>query len=135
MYLVDMRPYLKPDVHFCTAAVSPTDSTTQAKIDPSEWHESWCHSLLQSFSDIYKEPKGVAPVSPNDFRIRLDPMAREPHRPPYRFTPTEKKLFEEKIRSLIEKGWVQESQSRFASPVCLFLRPMDQCECALTIGP
>jgi hypothetical protein len=142
LFLADIRPYQKVDVFLRTASVQNTereeeeeeepgpDSTQAQVVDSAEWREAakviqtWQQNLITSYADIFKPPRGVPPSSSKDFRIKLDPLAREPHRAPYRFTPEEKKLFEEKIRTLIENGWVQESQSRFASPV-LFVPKAD----------
>jgi hypothetical protein len=79
--------------------------------------EKWRLAIDSRHGDLFKPPIGVPPPSADDFRIHTDPLAKAPHRQPYRQSLLEREEYEIQIRKLIANGWVGESNSRFAAPI------------------
>lgn len=85
--------------------------------------DDWVRKFKSSYADLFEEPRGVPAPAKDDFRIDIDPLAKPPHRQPYRQSIAEKAETEKQIKKLIENGWVTESHSRFAAPILFVKKP------------
>ena len=76
--------------------------------------------LMKQFSDVFPKelPDGLPPRRPGlEHRIHLKSHAKTPYRRPYRSGPTQLKLLKETLAQMLQKGFIQRSQSRFGAPV------------------
>lgn len=75
--------------------------------------------LLESYSSVFSEPKGLPPVRPQDHHIPLmegtQPINQRCYRVPY----VQKAEIERQVAEMLSSGIIQESSSPFASPVIL----------------
>ncbi|GAA0145055.1 hypothetical protein LIER_05336 [Lithospermum erythrorhizon] len=82
-----------------------------------------CHPnifpLLQQFLDIFTTPTELPPSRNVNHTITLKPEAVARKFPPYRHSYSQKQEIEKIIAELLNSGFIQPSQSAFASPVIL----------------
>jgi hypothetical protein len=76
-------------------------------------------TLLQAYSDIFKEPRGLPPARPNDHRIHLIPGTTPIAVRPYRYPQLLKDEIERQCSDMLEQGVIRPSTSLFSSPVLL----------------
>nr|XP_023907237.1 uncharacterized protein LOC112018933 [Quercus suber] len=76
-------------------------------------------ALLQEFKGVFTTPMGLPPVRGHEHQINLkedtQPICQRPYRYPY----YQKNEIEKIVKDLLEVGFIQNSQSPFASPVLL----------------
>jgi hypothetical protein len=96
-----------------TTGTDPPDKRDLPLSEFNKWHVD----ITATHKDLFKAPLGVPPASRHNFRIVTDPLAKTPHRQPYRQSLAEREAYEMEIRELVENGWGTESCSRFAAPI------------------
>ncbi|XP_076921524.1 uncharacterized protein LOC143582964 [Bidens hawaiensis] len=75
--------------------------------------------LLKEFEDVFQEPHGLPPQRVCDHQITLKEGTTPIQQRPYRYHATQKDVIEQMTRELQATGFIQNSQSPFASPVIL----------------
>ncbi|XP_039067569.1 uncharacterized protein LOC120213526 [Hibiscus syriacus] len=88
-------------------------------------------SLLQDFEDVFPEeiPDGLPPIRGIEHQIDFIPGATIPNRPAYRSNPDETKELQKQVKELLDKGYIRESLSPCAVPVCWYQKKMELGEC------
>ncbi|KAE8685919.1 hypothetical protein F3Y22_tig00111088pilonHSYRG00141 [Hibiscus syriacus] len=81
-------------------------------------------SLLESYKDIFEEPRGLPPVRNHDHGISLKPDSIPVNLRPYRFPHNQKAEVERQIATMLSSSIIQPSKSPFASP-CLLIKKKD----------
>ena len=76
-------------------------------------------ALLQKFSAVFEEPKGVPPRRKYDHTIPLIPGATPVAVRPYRVAPHLKTEMEKQVKELLQNGMIRLSKSPFSSPVLM----------------
>ncbi|XP_028807352.1 uncharacterized protein LOC114762069 [Neltuma alba] len=74
--------------------------------------------LLDTYADIFEEPKELPPSRPYDHAIPLHndkPISCRP----YRYGPAQKTEIEKQVQEMLQNGIIRESSSSFAAPVVL----------------
>ncbi|WVZ59355.1 hypothetical protein U9M48_009508 [Paspalum notatum var. saurae] len=74
-------------------------------------------ALLDSWADIFAEPRGLPPPRANDHRIVLKPGAMPVAVRPYRYPAAHKDELERQCAAMMAQGIVRRSDSAFSSPV------------------
>jgi hypothetical protein len=98
--------------------VAPTESAP-GTVPPAE-----LTSLLAEYSDVFQEPMGVPPDRGIGHVIRLVPGADPPYQRPYRLGLAQEEEARKQIREMLEKGWIEPSNSPFGAPL-LFVPKKD----------
>ncbi|XP_026433888.1 uncharacterized protein LOC113331395 [Papaver somniferum] len=75
--------------------------------------------LLQEFQDIFEEPKQLPPTRNLDHTIPLKPNSTPTIQRPYKCPYTQKGVFEQLVKEMLNSGIIQPSHSPFASPIFL----------------
>jgi len=75
--------------------------------------------LLQSYSDVFHDPKVLPPQRTYDHAIPLLPGAVPINSRPYHYSPLHKTEIENQVQQLLQAGLITHSHSPFASPVLL----------------
>lgn len=75
--------------------------------------------LIDQFSSMFQPPSGLPPKRSSVHTIPLVPRAQPFRMRPYRYNSAQKDETEQQIQQLLANGWIQESQSPYASPVLL----------------
>ena len=70
--------------------------------------------LLVAFVDLFSEPTGHAAVE--EQKIQINAGARPCMQWPYSVSPAKKKVMDEKIDILLEKGYLEPCESEWADP-------------------
>jgi hypothetical protein len=74
---------------------------------------------VDELSELFLSPSGLPPKRTTSHSIPFTPGA-QPFRPrPYRYNSTQKIEIESQVQKLLENGWIQESNSPYASPALL----------------
>ncbi|WVY93239.1 hypothetical protein V8G54_032327 [Vigna mungo] len=76
-------------------------------------------NMLQHFSEVFEEPKGLSPVRVKEHQINLKPGQEPINVRPYRYAYHQKNEIEKQVLELMEVGYVRHSQSAYSSPVIL----------------
>jgi len=77
------------------------------------------HDLLQSYKDVFDDPKQLPPHQSYDHAIPLLPDAVPINSMPYHYSPQHKSEIEQQVQDLLSAGLIVHSHSPFASPVLL----------------
>ena len=75
--------------------------------------------LLQSYTDVFEEPKSLPPSQARDHAIVLQPRTAPIHVRPYRYPRHQKSAIEHLVRDMLSARIIQPSVSPFSSPVLL----------------
>lgn len=75
--------------------------------------------ILQSYSDIFDEPKSLPPKRAFDHHIPLEPNSKPVNVRPYRFPHFQKKEIENQVQQMLDSGTIKPSTSAYSSPVLL----------------
>jgi hypothetical protein len=75
--------------------------------------------LVNKFSLLFEEPKGLPPKRWIDHAIPLLPGVQPFRLRPYRYTPQQKDEIEKQVTKMLNSGIIQHSSSPFASPILL----------------
>lgn len=75
--------------------------------------------LIQGFSDLFEEPKGLPPKRSFDHTIPLLPGAQPINVHPYRYSPEQMNEIERQIYEMLANGIIRPNSSPFSSPVIL----------------
>ena len=81
--------------------------------------------LLQTFEDIYQEPKQLPPEREIDHRINLKEGTNPINVRPYRYAYFQKSKIEKEVHDMLKLGLIRASTSPFSSPVLLFKKKDD----------
>lgn len=81
---------------------------------PPHWE-----SVLQGFSDVFRDPKGLPPKRSCDHAIVLREGAQIPNCRPYRYPYYQKNEIEKFVTEMLHAGIIRPSTSPFSSPVIL----------------
>src|SRR5215212_6181886 len=83
-------------------------------------------SLLTEFADVFPEkiPAWLPPERVIDHRIELEQGAMPTARPMYRMSQNELEELRAQLEELVESGYIQQSQSPYATPV-IFVKKKD----------
>ena len=76
-------------------------------------------NLINSFQDLFKEPKGLPPSRAHDHYIPLVPRSGLVSVRPYRYPHFQKKEIERQVEEMLKSGIVRLSNSPCSSPVLL----------------
>lgn len=76
--------------------------------------------VLQSYQDVFAEPKGLPPRRNCDHKIPLIEGAQPVNLRPYKYNPELKDEIEKQVNEMLESGVIQPSQSAWSSPALLF---------------
>lgn len=75
--------------------------------------------VLETYEQVFAEPKGLSPHRKYDHKIPLLPGASPVNLRPYRYIPMQKNEIEHQVKELMAQGIIQPSSSPFVSPVLL----------------
>lgn len=89
-------------------------STTSSPSMPQEIQE-----IVDQYSDLFVAPSGLPPKRSSVHTIPLIPGAQPFKLRPYRYNSAQKDEIEKQVQQLLTNGWIQESNSPYASPVLL----------------
>jgi hypothetical protein len=78
--------------------------------------------VLESYRDVFEEPKTLPPSRCYDHHIPLVPGAIPVNAKPYKYSPQHKNEIEKQVKELLSSGLITHSTSPFASPVLLVLK-------------
>jgi hypothetical protein len=78
--------------------------------------------VLESYRDVFEEPKTLPPSRFYDHHIPLVPGAIPVNAKPYKYSPQHKNEIEKQVKELLSSGLITHSTSPFASPVLLVLK-------------
>lgn len=93
-------------------------SSVWVKDSNSEGHSLHFISVVNEFLKVFpNDLPGVPPDREIDFRINLVLGTCPIFIPPYRMTPVELKEIKEKLRDILDKGFIHPSVSRWGAPV------------------
>lgn len=95
----------------------------------SPTHIPKAHALLDKFSTVFEEPKGLPPRRDYDHIICLIPGARLVAIRPYRVAPHLKTEMEQQFKELLQNGMI--SHNPFSSHVLMLRRRMSLGEWSL----
>ncbi|XP_035548740.1 uncharacterized protein LOC118349222 [Juglans regia] len=76
-------------------------------------------AVLEQFSDVFQEPKGLPPIRTHDHAINLLPGAKPVSVRPYRYPFFQKDEIEKIVKELLGTGVIKPSHSSYSSPVLL----------------
>jgi hypothetical protein len=76
-------------------------------------------NLLQSYEDLFEEPRGLPPARRHDHHIRLLPGTMPIAVRPYRYPQLLKDEIEKQCEDMLQQGIIRECTSAFSSPVLL----------------
>jgi hypothetical protein len=85
--------------------------------------QSELSSLLAEFADVFQEPVGVPPDRGIGHVIRLVPGADPPYQRPYRLGLAQEEEARKQIKEMLEKGWIEPSNSPFGAPLLFVPKP------------
>lgn len=88
------------------------------KAPDSDWPPE-IQEMINQFSELFQEPKGLPPSRPGDHKIPLVNGPQPFWLRPYRFNPAQKDEVEKQITEMLQKGWIQFISSPFSSPILL----------------
>jgi hypothetical protein len=82
--------------------------------------------LVADFDDVFPDelPSGLPPVRDTSHSIVLEPGSKPTWRPMYRLSPLEFTEMTKQVTGMLDKGWLERSDSPFAAPV-LFVSKKD----------
>lgn len=75
--------------------------------------------MLQNYSDIFQNPKGLPPQRVYDHKIPIKEGSHPVNARPYRYAAEQKAVIEQMIIKMLEAGIIQRSHSPYANPVVL----------------
>lgn len=75
--------------------------------------------LLQSYQDVFSDPKKLPPQCSYDHAIPLIPGSVPINSKPYHYSPQHKNEIEQQVQDLLKTGLIAHSHSPFTSPVLL----------------
>ena len=84
-----------------------------SKVHPS------LQQVLDSFEDVFDEPKGLPPQRVQDHNIPLKEGTQAISCRPYRYGAVQKDIIEQMTKEMLDSGVIQNSTSSFSSPVVL----------------
>lgn len=82
-------------------------------------HAKELKPLLEQYSDIFQEPKGLPPVRHLDHKINIKEGVVPIKQPPYRYPFIQRQEIEKMVTEMLETGVIQPSNSPYSSPVFL----------------
>lgn len=102
--------------------VQNTDITEQSKVKEENIP---MQKLLKEFADIFAPlPAQLPPRRKYDHSIKLVEGAEPPYKSLYQLSLQENNILHQQLKELLEKGWIQPSQSPYGAPV-LFVKKKD----------
>lgn len=112
-----------------TSSIQPTlhsfhSATTTPSLLPSSDTHPEITQILNSYSDIFDEPKQLPRTRSFDHRIPLEPNAKPVNVRPYRFPHFQKNKIENQVQQMLDLGIVRPSSSAYSSPVILVKKKM-----------
>lgn len=87
-----------------------------------EFTSDTCHlmkNLLQEFSQVFQEPKGLPPTRLQDHHIKLKEGNQPVNLRPYRYSYVQKEEIEKIVKEMLQNGTIQPSNSPYAFPILL----------------
>ncbi|KAL5211653.1 hypothetical protein ABZP36_022500 [Zizania latifolia] len=75
--------------------------------------------MLQNYTEVFDEPKGLPPTRTCDHYIPLIPGSKPVCVRPYRYNPAQKDEIEKQVKEMLQTGVIQNSTSAFSSPALL----------------
>ena len=102
------------DIWYMAVLDLPRANESQpTKVPPS------VQGVLDSFTDVFAEPKGLPPHRRYDHAITLVENAQPANSRPYRYSPLQKDEIERQVQEMLESGVIEHSMSPYAAPVLL----------------
>jgi hypothetical protein len=92
---------------------------TPSALYPLQPADNIMETLLQTYSDIFEEPRGLPPQRAHNHRIHLLPGTASIVVRPYRYPQLLKDEVERQCSNMLEQGVIRPSTSQFSSPVLL----------------
>jgi len=81
--------------------------------------DAFLQSLLESYQDVFQEPKGLPPLRDHDHRIPLKAGSEAVNLRPYKYSGLQKDSLERMVKEMLDTGIIRTSNSSFASPMIL----------------
>ncbi|EPS59216.1 hypothetical protein M569_15593 [Genlisea aurea] len=93
--------------------------------DLTEEEQAQLKDLLEEFKDIFGDKLQVTAPVRHDMPevIPIQPGARIPNRPLYRYSPVEQKEIERQVQQMLQQGIIEPSTSPYGAPVLLVKKP------------
>lgn len=111
---MELATLANQDKVWCMLELSQVDSSKAMFTKPPEIQQ-----LITEFSSLFLPPSGLPPKRASVHTIPLIAGAQPFRLRPYRYNVTQKDEIERQVHQLLVNGWIQESQSPYASPVLL----------------
>lgn len=93
--------------------------------EPTPSAITWLDPLLNTYSHLFTEPKGLPPKCPIDHTMPILTSANPVNVRPYRYPHFQKQEIETQIREMLSQSIIQPSSSAFSSPVLLVKKKDD----------
>lgn len=116
------KPRMEIDGFFLTTEGHVMGVTQQETRDSSELtavQMNRVQSLLDQFSAVFQEPRGLPPQRTHEHAIHLMEGQGPVNVRPYRYSHHHKNEIEKQVQELLQMGVIRPSQSAFSSPVIL----------------
>lgn len=112
-----LRFSLRECVDVCEAMAVDFSTTIDTDLEGPE--KELLLNVLRKYSNYFIEGEPTRRVTTGEMKIDLIDPHKTVHRHPYRLSPAEKIVVQEKVQSLLDAGIIRESSSPFASPILL----------------
>ncbi|XP_073109864.1 uncharacterized protein [Elaeis guineensis] len=108
------------EVYLCLMRTLDLEKSDNSAVSLKEGAAEYqLQDLLQTYEDVFQEPKTLPPFRIFDHRINLKEGTQPINIKPYKHSTLQKDVIEELIKKMMENGVIQYSSSPYASPVIL----------------
>ena len=108
------------EVYLCLMRTLDLEKSDNSAVSLKEGAAEYqLQDLLQTYEDVFQEPKTLPPFRIFDHMINLKEGTQPINIKPYKHSTLQKDVIEELIKKMMENGVIQYSSSPYASPVIL----------------
>ncbi len=121
-FVVHVHMHRNTAVSAGAAVAAAAPSGADAASVPRALTPEQVQPVLDKHSRVFRALEGLPPERPIAHTIPLLPHAHPPFRAPKRLTAEERAVVHETVQKLLEKGWIEPSNSPYGSPVALAMK-------------